>query len=116
MLDAMLMAIAAVALPPGVQRETYIAESYEPDALDAGVDQNVLLDDALFSAQDLRLFWLQPPSGQLHKQTSFRAFHCSWEPGSDSPTALRGGSHRNRRSALLLRPAHASHRTPPGLG
>lgn len=65
MLDAMLMAVAAVALPPGEQRETYIAESYEADALDAGVDQNVLLDDALFSAQDLRLFWLQPPSGQL---------------------------------------------------
>lgn len=65
MLDAMLMAIAAVALPAGEQRETYIAESYEADALDAGVDQNVLLDDALFSAQDLRLFWLQPPMGQL---------------------------------------------------
>lgn len=65
MLDAMLMSIAAVALPPGEQRQTYIAESYETDALDAGVDQNVLLDDALFSAQDLRLFWIQPSSGQL---------------------------------------------------
>jgi len=59
MLDAMLMSIAAVALPAGEQRETYIAESYEPDEV---VDQDVLLDDALFSAQDLRLFWLQAGS------------------------------------------------------
>lgn len=62
MLDAMLMAIAAVALPEGDQRDNYIAESYEPDDV---VDQDVLLDDALFSAQDLRLFWLQPPADQL---------------------------------------------------
>lgn len=62
MLDAMLMAIAAVAMPPGEQRDNYIAESYEPDET---VDQDVLLDDALFSAQDLRLFWLQPAQGQL---------------------------------------------------
>ena len=59
MLDAMLMSIAAVAMVPGEQRDAYIAESYEPDD---EVDQNVLLDDALFSAQDLRLFWLQPAS------------------------------------------------------
>jgi len=59
MLDAMLMAIAAVAMPPGEQREAYIAESYEPEDV---VDQEVLLDDALFSAQDLRLFWLQAGS------------------------------------------------------
>jgi yecA family protein len=62
MLAAMLMAIAAVAMPPGEQRDAYVAESYEPDDI---VDQNVLLDDALFSAQDLRMFWLQPASGQL---------------------------------------------------
>ena len=62
MLDAMLMAIAAVAMPPGEQRDNYIAESYEPDET---VDQDVLLDDALFSAQDLRMFWLQPAQGQL---------------------------------------------------
>ncbi|MDN3919739.1 UPF0149 family protein [Roseateles violae] len=62
MLDAMLMAIAAVAMPPGEQRDAYIAESYEPED---EVNQDVLLDDALFSAQDLRLFWLQPPGGKL---------------------------------------------------
>ncbi|MET0519936.1 MAG: UPF0149 family protein [Burkholderiaceae bacterium] len=61
MLDAMLMSIAAVAMPPGEQRESYIAEAYEEGEV---VDQNVLLDDALFSAQDLRLFWLQAPAGQ----------------------------------------------------
>ncbi|MDY0749121.1 UPF0149 family protein [Paucibacter sp. R3-3] len=57
MLDAMLMALAAVAMPQGEQRDAYIAESYEAEDT---VDQNVLLDDALFSVQDLRLFWLQP--------------------------------------------------------
>ena len=59
MLDTMLMSIAAVAMVPGEQRDQYIAESYEPDEV---VDQDVLLDDALFSVQDLRLFWLQPAS------------------------------------------------------
>jgi hypothetical protein len=65
MLDAMLLAIAAVAMPAGEQRETYIAEAYDEDI---DVDQNVLIDDALFSAQDLRLFWLQNPTpeGELH--------------------------------------------------
>ena len=62
MLAAMLAAIAAVAMPEGEQREAYIAESYEEDE---DIDQEVLLDDALFSVQDLRLFWLQPPEGQL---------------------------------------------------
>ncbi|ALT77960.1 MULTISPECIES: UPF0149 family protein [unclassified Roseateles] len=61
MLDAMLMSVAAVAMPPGEQREAYIAEQYEPED---DIDQDVLLDDALFSAQDLRLFWLQPQDGQ----------------------------------------------------
>ncbi|MDC8783603.1 UPF0149 family protein [Roseateles koreensis] len=61
MLDAMLMSVAAVAMPPGDQRQAYIAEQYEPDDV---IDQDVLLDDALFSAQDLRLFWLQPAPGQ----------------------------------------------------
>ncbi|WP_077037210.1 UPF0149 family protein [Pelomonas sp. KK5] len=59
MLDAMLMALAAVAMLPGEQRDAYIAESYEEDET---VDQNVLIDDALFSVQDLRLFWMQPAS------------------------------------------------------
>ena len=62
MLDTMLASIAAVAMPPGEQREAYIAESYEEDE---AVDQEMLLDDALFSAQDLRLFWLLPAEGQL---------------------------------------------------
>ncbi len=65
MLDAMLLAIAAVAMPEGEQRASYIAEAYDEDV---DVDQNVLIDDALFSAQDLRLFWLQNPTpeGELH--------------------------------------------------
>lgn len=65
MLDAMLLSIAAVALPEGEQRQAYIAEAYDEDV---DVDQNVLIDDALFSAQDLRLFWLQNPAieGELH--------------------------------------------------
>jgi len=56
MLDAMLMSVAAVAMAPGEQREAYIAEAYDEGE---EVDQDVLLDDALFSAQDLRLFWVQ---------------------------------------------------------
>ncbi|HEX2010680.1 MAG TPA: UPF0149 family protein [Roseateles sp.] len=56
MLDAMLMSVAAVALPEGEQRQAYIAEAYDEDV---AVDQHVLIDDALFSVQDLRLFWLQ---------------------------------------------------------
>lgn len=59
MLDAMLMAIAAVAMPEGEQRQSYIDEAYDEGE---DVDQNVLIDDALFSAQDLRLFWLQHPT------------------------------------------------------
>lgn len=59
MLGAMLLAIAAVAMPEGEQRQSYISEAYDEDV---DVDQNVLIDDALFSAQDLRLFWLQNPS------------------------------------------------------
>lgn len=62
MLDAMLMSVAAVAMPAGEQREAYIAEQYEPED---EIDQDVLIDDALFSAQDLRLFWLQPQAGQV---------------------------------------------------
>lgn len=60
MLDAMLMSVAAVALPEGEQRQAYIAEAYDEDVQ---VDQHVLIDDALFSVQDLRLFWLQQAAG-----------------------------------------------------
>jgi uncharacterized protein len=59
MLDAMLMSVAAVAMPAGEQRETYIAEAYDEGE---EVTQDVLIDDALFSVQDLRLFWLQNPA------------------------------------------------------
>lgn len=55
-LDGLLMALAAVAMPPGEQRDSYIADAYEPED---EVDQDVLLDDALFAVQDLRLFWQQ---------------------------------------------------------
>lgn len=61
-LDAMLLAIAAVTLPDGARRDAYIAEAYEPDDT---VDQNALLDDALFNVQDLRLFWQQNASQPL---------------------------------------------------
>ncbi|MCV2349123.1 UPF0149 family protein [Paucibacter sp. Y2R2-4] len=61
MLDAMLMGVAAVAMPPGDQLQAYIDESYDEDE---EVDQNVLLDDALFSVQDLRTFWLQQAVNQ----------------------------------------------------
>ena len=55
-LDAMLLAVTAVTLPAGTRRERYIEAAYDPE--DA-VDQEVLVDDALFSVQDLRLFWQQ---------------------------------------------------------
>ena len=61
-LDAMLMGIAAVAMNPGDTLDQYLAEAYEPD--DA-VDQSVLLDDALFCVQDLKLFWQRPETRQL---------------------------------------------------
>lgn len=61
MLDAMLMSVAAVALPEGEQRQAYIAEAYDEDVQ---VDQHVLIDDALFSVQDLRLFWLQQAAAE----------------------------------------------------
>jgi yecA family protein len=67
MLDAMLMSVAAVALPPGEQREQYIAEAYEEGET---VDQEVLLDDALFSVQDLRLFWLQQQAQEAANDAS----------------------------------------------
>jgi yecA family protein len=56
-LDAMLMAIAVVAMPPGQQFNAYVAEAYESEDV---VDQEVLLDDALFCVQDLKLFWQRP--------------------------------------------------------
>jgi len=55
-LHAMLQAIAAVTWPGGARRDAYIAAAYEPHDK---VDQNMLLDDALFTAQDLRVFWQQ---------------------------------------------------------
>ena len=60
-LALMLQAIAAVTLPEGSEaRQAYIGEAYEgPDE----VDQNALIDDALFTVQDLRLFWLQQEDG-----------------------------------------------------
>ncbi|MFG6449332.1 UPF0149 family protein [Roseateles sp. BYS180W] len=56
-LEVMLQALAALQLPVGSdERAQYIAASYEqPEE----VDHNTLVDDALFTAQDLRLFWLQ---------------------------------------------------------
>ncbi len=61
-LNAMLIAIAAVALGPGEQFNAYVDEAYEPDDI---VDQEVLLDDALFCVQDLKLFWQRPETRQV---------------------------------------------------
>ncbi len=61
-LDAMLTAIAAVAMEPGAQFSAYVAEAYESGD---DVDQEVLLDDALFCVQDLKLFWQRPETRQV---------------------------------------------------
>jgi len=61
-LDAMLMAIAVVAMDAGEQLDAYISEAYEPDD---EVDQEALLDDALFCVQDLKLFWQRPETRQV---------------------------------------------------
>ena len=61
-LDAMLMAIAAVAMAPGEQLSHFLAEAYDDPEC---ADQGVLLDDALFCVQDLKLFWQRPETRQL---------------------------------------------------
>ena len=61
-LDALLIAIAAVVMEPGESFSAYVAEAYEPGDQ---VDQNVLLDDALFCVQDLKLFWQRPEARQI---------------------------------------------------
>ena len=61
-LEAMLLGIAAVAMPPGEALDHYIGEAYEGDN---SVDTSVLLDDALFCVQDLKLFWQRPETRQL---------------------------------------------------
>lgn len=61
-LDGMLMAIAAVAMAPGEQLERFLTEAYDDPA---NADQGVLLDDALFCVQDLKLFWQRPETRQL---------------------------------------------------
>jgi len=56
-LSLMLEAIEAVTLQEGSEeRQAYIDEAYEEPE---GVDQNALIDDMLFTVQDMRLFWLQ---------------------------------------------------------
>lgn len=56
-LALMLEAINAVTLEDGsTPRAEYIEQAYEE--VD-GIDQNALIDDMLFTVQDLRLFWLQ---------------------------------------------------------
>ncbi|OWQ83073.1 hypothetical protein CDN99_27270 [Roseateles aquatilis] len=56
-LKAMLEAIEAVTLDEGsTPRDEYIREAYEEPE---GIDQNALIDDMLFTVQDLRLFWMQ---------------------------------------------------------
>lgn len=56
-LAVMLDAIEAVTLDEGsTPREEYIREAYEEPE---GIDQNALIDDMLFTVQDLRLFWMQ---------------------------------------------------------
>ncbi|SEL46758.1 yecA family protein [Roseateles sp. YR242] len=56
-LSLMLEALEAVTLAEGSsERQAYIDEAYEEPE---GVDQNALIDDMLFTVQDMRLFWLQ---------------------------------------------------------
>jgi uncharacterized protein len=52
--DELLNAISALMLPEGEERNDYLQATYE--RLD--VSQDELLNDALFAAQDMRLFWL----------------------------------------------------------
>lgn len=61
-LDAMLMAIAAVGMEPGERLDQFLSEAYDDPEM---VDQGVLLDDALFCVQDLKLFWQRPETRQL---------------------------------------------------
>ena len=53
--DELLNSISTVMLPDGEERVNYLQAAYER----SDVTQDELLDDALFAAQDMRLFWLQ---------------------------------------------------------
>lgn len=56
-LQAMLEAIEAVTLAEdSTPRAEYVQRAYEEPE---GIDQNALIDDMLFTVQDLRLFWMQ---------------------------------------------------------
>ncbi len=56
-LKLMIAAIEAVTLAEdATPRAEYIAQAYEEPE---GIDQNALIDDMLFTVQDLRLFWMQ---------------------------------------------------------
>ena len=56
-LATMLEAIEAVTLDEdSTPRAAYIQQAYEDSD---GIDQNALIDDMLFTVQDLRLFWMQ---------------------------------------------------------
>jgi len=56
-LKLMIAAIDAVTLAEdATPRAEYIAQAYEEPE---GIDQNALIDDMLFTVQDLRLFWMQ---------------------------------------------------------
>jgi hypothetical protein len=56
-LSLMLEAIEAVTLATNSdERATYIQDAYEEPE---GIDQDALIDDMLFTVQDMRLFWLQ---------------------------------------------------------
>lgn len=56
-LGLMLEAVEAVTLEEGsTPRSEYIAGAYEETD---GIDQNALIDDMLFTVQDLSLFWMQ---------------------------------------------------------
>ncbi len=56
-LKLMLEAFQAVTLAEGSsERAEYIEQAYEEPE---GIDQNALIDDMLFTAQDMRLFWMQ---------------------------------------------------------
>lgn len=52
--DELISSIGAVLLPEGEDRRQYLLETYERDDVTA----EELLNDALFAAQDMRLFWI----------------------------------------------------------
>jgi uncharacterized protein len=78
--DELLNSISAVLLPESDERKAFMLEMYE--RIDVTHDE--LLNDALFAAQDLRLFWLHyaPKPEPIRKEA---------EPGRNDPCPCGSG-------------------------